>query len=65
VFSLIPSRAFTAIRRTRQAKLERRGNSDRNRLLLVFFVERGESIRIFGARRATNHERNDYQEGIS
>ena len=41
------------------------GNSNRDRLLLVFFVGRGESIRIFGARRATNHERYDYEEGIS
>jgi uncharacterized DUF497 family protein len=65
VFSQIPSRIFTAIRRTRKAKAETFGNSNRDRLLLVFFVERGESIRIFGARRATNHERYDYEEGIS
>jgi hypothetical protein len=56
VFSQIPSRIFTAIRRTRKAKAETFGNSNRDRLLLVFFVERGESIRIFGARpqRITN-----------
>ena len=40
------------------------GHSNRNRLLLVFFVERGESVRIFGAKRATNQERYDYEETL-
>lgn len=40
------------------------GHSSRGRLLLVFFTERGETVRIFGARRATSHERNDYEETI-
>jgi uncharacterized DUF497 family protein len=39
------------------------GQSASGRLLLVFFTERGETVRIFGARRATNRERNDYEEG--
>jgi uncharacterized DUF497 family protein len=41
------------------------GHSDRGQLLLVFFTERGEAIRIFSARRASKLERNDYEEGIS
>ena len=40
------------------------GHSSRERLLLVFFTERGETIRISGARRATSHERNDYEENV-
>jgi uncharacterized protein len=40
------------------------GYSSHDRLLLVFFTERGETVRIFGARRATSHERNDYEENI-
>ena len=40
------------------------GHSARGRLLLVFFTERVDSIRIFSARQATTHERNDYEEGI-
>ncbi len=40
------------------------GHSSRERLLLVFFTQRGETVRIFGARRATSHERNDYEENI-
>jgi uncharacterized DUF497 family protein len=40
------------------------GHSARGRLLLVFFTERADFIRIFSARRPTSHERNDYEEGI-
>jgi uncharacterized protein len=40
------------------------GHSARGQLLLVFFTERGEAIRIFSARRPTKLERNDYEEGI-
>lgn len=40
------------------------GNSDRDRLILVSFTERGhETIRIISARKATKKERNDYEEG--
>ncbi len=38
------------------------GHSARNRLLLVCFTERANSIRIISARRATAKERNDYEE---
>ena len=40
------------------------GHSTRGQLLLVFFTEGGEVIRIFSARRPTKLERNDYEEGI-
>jgi hypothetical protein len=39
------------------------GHSARNRLLLVCFTERTDSIRIISARRATTKERRDYEEG--
>ncbi len=38
------------------------GHSLNNRLLLVYFTERGESIRIFSARLSTREERIDYEE---
>lgn len=38
------------------------GHSDRNRLLIVSFTERGEKIRIISARRASKRERKDYEE---
>ena len=37
------------------------GHSDRGRLLLVSFTERNGQIRIISARRATRHERQDYE----
>ena len=40
------------------------GHSARGRLLLVFFTERRDAVRIFSARPATRHERDDYEEGI-
>ncbi len=39
------------------------GHSIANRLLLVCFAEREDSIRIISARRATPKERSDYEEG--
>ena len=39
------------------------GRSDKERLLLVAFVERNDRIRIISARRATPSERKDYEEG--
>ncbi|HVA46760.1 MAG TPA: BrnT family toxin [Pirellulales bacterium] len=39
------------------------GESDRWRLLVVVFTERGSNIRIISARVATRRERNDYEEG--
>src|SRR5437870_13388265 len=37
------------------------GHSARQRLLVVCFVERGERVRIFSARKATRKERKDYE----
>ena len=41
------------------------GHCTRRRLLVVCFVQRGDRIRIFSARRATRQERRDYEEGTS
>jgi len=38
------------------------GHSTRGRLLLVSFIERPGVIRLISARRATRHERQDYEE---
>jgi len=38
------------------------GHSTRGRLLLVHFTERPGVIRLISARRATRHERQDYEE---
>jgi uncharacterized DUF497 family protein len=38
------------------------GNSNRDRLLVVSFVERGENVRIISARKATATERKKYEE---
>jgi uncharacterized DUF497 family protein len=40
------------------------GESQRRRLLVVVFTDRGERIRIISARVATRRERRDYEEGI-
>jgi len=40
------------------------GHSAKERLLVVCFTARGESVRIFSARRATRKERNKYEENI-
>ena len=39
------------------------GHSIRERLLLVSFIQREGAIRIISARKATRHERKDYEEG--
>ena len=39
------------------------GESQRRRLLVVVFTDRGERIRIISARVATRTERKDYEEG--
>jgi uncharacterized protein len=39
------------------------GESVRRRLLVVLFTERGDAIRLVGARRATRRERRSYEEG--
>jgi uncharacterized DUF497 family protein len=41
------------------------GRSDRRRLLVVMFTERGEAIRLISARRATPPERRGHEEGES
>ena len=38
------------------------GHSDKNRLLLVSFTERGDRIRIISARRASKQERINHEE---
>jgi uncharacterized protein len=38
------------------------GHSDRNRLLVVSFTERGDAIRIISARAATKRERKKYED---
>ena len=38
------------------------GESDKRRLLVVMFTERGEAIHLISARRATRRERKDYEE---
>jgi uncharacterized protein len=39
------------------------GQSDRHRLLVVLFTERGSVLRLISARRATPRERRSYEEG--
>jgi len=41
------------------------GRSDRRRLLVVMFTERGEAIRLISARRATPRERRRHEEDES
>ncbi|MGH7346767.1 MAG: BrnT family toxin [Candidatus Rokuibacteriota bacterium] len=41
------------------------GQSDRRRLLVVMFTERGGAIRLISGRRATPRERRRYEEGES
>ena len=40
------------------------GHASSGVLLLVSFQERGDSVRIISARRATNRERHEYEEAI-
>ena len=37
------------------------GNSAQNRLLVVSYMERGDTLRLIGARLATRQERRDYE----
>jgi uncharacterized protein len=39
------------------------GESEKRRLLVVVFTDRGENIRIISARPASRRERKDYEEG--
>ena len=39
------------------------GQSDGRRLLVVLFTERGETIHLISARKATRRERREYEEG--
>jgi hypothetical protein len=39
------------------------GQSNRRRLLVVMFTERGEAIHLISARKATRRERREYEEG--
>jgi uncharacterized protein len=41
------------------------GLSSRQRLLVVVFTERNETIRLISARQATRHEREDYEQGTT
>jgi uncharacterized DUF497 family protein len=38
------------------------GSSQKQQLLIVCFTDRGETVRIFSARKATKLERQDYEE---
>ena len=38
------------------------GHSNKHRLLVVCFAERGSAVRVFSARKATRQERKDYEE---
>jgi uncharacterized DUF497 family protein len=40
------------------------GHSTKQRLLLVSFTERAGKVRIISARRATRHERQDYEKNV-
>lgn len=40
------------------------GHSQRNRILIISFVERSEAIRIISARPATGKERRNYEETL-
>jgi uncharacterized DUF497 family protein len=39
------------------------GQSDRHRLLVVMFTERGEAIHLISARKATRREQREYEQG--
>jgi hypothetical protein len=41
------------------------GHCNRQRLLVVSFVQRGDRIRILSARKATRQERKDYEEATA
>ena len=37
------------------------GHSNKERLLVICFTERGDAVRLFSARKATRQERKDYE----
>lgn len=39
------------------------GQSDRGRLLIISYTERGDATRLISAREATRHQRKDYENG--
>ena len=41
------------------------GHSTQDRLLVISFTESSDALRIISARKATNHERKDYEEGVA
>ncbi len=41
------------------------GHSTKGRLVLVYFTASGARVRLIGARKATRHERKDYEENVS
>jgi uncharacterized protein len=41
------------------------GYTSKRRLVMVYFTERGQTLRIFSARRATRRERREYEEARS
>jgi len=41
------------------------GHSAQNRLLVISFAEREDTVRIISARKATKNERKDYEEGVT
>jgi uncharacterized protein len=41
------------------------GHSRRDHLLVICFIERGDTVRIISARKATRNERKDYEEGVT
>ena len=45
-----------------ESRLRTIGLASYGRLLVVFYVNRGDTIRIIGARRATKREQHDYEE---
>jgi uncharacterized DUF497 family protein len=47
----------------REARFVLLGLSKELRLLAVMFADRGEAVRIVSARRATRHERGNYEQG--
>ena len=40
------------------------GHTTKQRLMVVCFTARGETLRLFSARRATRKERRDYEENV-
>lgn len=53
---------FDPLHSTDEDRLILIGNSHQNRLLVVVHTERGDTIRLISARKATKHERETYEE---